>query len=377
MKLKFAIGSAALLLLTTLAFAQADWTHRTPATSPSARSLPAMAQFGDKVLLFGGVSSSTGQLLGDTWLWDGTNWQQITQFGIFGGSATPPPRSDAAMAYDPLRNAVVMFGGKGAHGILGDTWVFSLQNIFVIHRSAFFWDNPTFTTQPTAREDAAMDYDPILQKVILTTGFGGGTQQDTWAFAPGFSSLFQSIPASWTKISTSTQPSPTRSDSAMAMCGNAAQTTPNQLLLFGGFGGPSPFVLGDNWLLTDSGSSFSWAGPTTPSSNPAPRFSHAMAYYPVSNRVLLFGGGAAGGVFSDTWNGLCGSSVTWSQADPLHNPGAREFMGMATGPNGMTVVMFGGQKFTPPLGALRDTNETWTWGRRAACLPTDGSELQD
>ena len=114
-----------------------------------------------------------------------------------------------------------------------------------------------------------------------------------------------------------------------------------------------------------------------------------MAYYPQSGKTVLFGGEGtpAPGCsinpqlgpreFSDTWNGSC-TPAAWTQASPTHSPGRRSFYGMSTGPNGFTVVLFGGQKETvnnPCSAPTQDSSETWTWGKRVACSPVDNSQL--
>ena len=53
-----------------------NWVHRTPTTSPSARSGPSMvydAAIGE-VVLFGGYNSGG---LNDTWTYDGSEWTQL------------------------------------------------------------------------------------------------------------------------------------------------------------------------------------------------------------------------------------------------------------------------------------------------------------
>src|SRR5205814_2337218 len=58
-----------------------------------------------------------GQTL-TTWEWDGTAWQQVQDMGA-------SPRGYAAMAYDPDRHQVVLFGGLDnelSRPELGDTW---------------------------------------------------------------------------------------------------------------------------------------------------------------------------------------------------------------------------------------------------------------
>lgn len=226
-----------------------------------------------------------------------------------------------------------------------------------------------------------MTYDPISKKIILTAGTNGGSSlNDTWEFDPGVHTGSSQIPASWKQI-TAAPFAPKRQLSGFAQCGDSALDTPSQFLLFGGSiggGGLLNPALFDSWVLTDSAGMFAWTQPFS-GGHPAARLSHGMAYYPVSNRVLLYGGAdgtVPGNLFSDTWNGLCGTTPSWTQATPIHNPGPRELMGMATGPNGNTVVLFGGVKKTAS-GGFQASNETWTWGRRAACLPTDGSELED
>jgi hypothetical protein len=161
----------------------------------------------------------------------------------------------------------------------------------------------------------------------------------------------------------------------MSECGNSVQTTPQQILLFGGFQDVNfqdlNFPFGDAWVFQGT---LQWAGPFFGARipHPAARSGAGMAYYPVSNQAVLFGGLAASNSFpQDTWNGFC-SPLSWTQVFPAHSPGGRFAPGMTTGPNGFTLVLFGGQGASPPFPPL---NDTWTWGRRAACVPADGSQV--
>jgi hypothetical protein len=114
-----------------------------------------------------------------------------------------------------------------------------------------------------------------------------------------------------------------------------------------------------------------------------------MAHYPVSGFRVLYGGqafNAATGTAvlpTDTWNATCNPAPnSWSSVNPAHNPGPRSLHGMTTGPNGATVVLFGGNDVTFPQSSSgpfpngRDHDDTWTWGRRVVCLPVDGSEIR-
>ncbi len=81
-----------------------------------------------------------------------------------GGVGTPPARSDAAIAYDPLTGQVVMFGGLGDNGSLGDTWIWNGAD----------WTQEVLSPSPLSRTGASMVYDPKLHGLVL---FGGGPDQ--------------------------------------------------------------------------------------------------------------------------------------------------------------------------------------------------------
>jgi len=92
------------------------WTQRNPANSPSVRRLAPMAfdPARDAMVLFGG-DGANGVLLPDTWTWNGTNWTQLAVSG-------PSARRGAAMVYDEAHGEIVVFGGfDGA--LRADTWV--------------------------------------------------------------------------------------------------------------------------------------------------------------------------------------------------------------------------------------------------------------
>lgn len=77
----------------------------------------------------------------------------------------PEGRAGASMAWDPVRREVVLYGGFGAGGYLGDTWT---------------WDGQAWTLAagdgigPAARRDAAMAWDAARQALVL---YGGVLQE--------------------------------------------------------------------------------------------------------------------------------------------------------------------------------------------------------
>jgi hypothetical protein len=105
------------------------------------------------------------EALNDTWMWDGTNWQQLSP------AIMPPARLGANMVYDRAHKSIVLFGGGMGGGLLDDTWV---------------WDGTTWSEQepshrPPARINFGMAYDEARQQVILFGGQShGGFVNDTW-----------------------------------------------------------------------------------------------------------------------------------------------------------------------------------------------------
>jgi hypothetical protein len=71
-----------------------------------------------KLVLFGLSSDHSSS---QTWIWNG-NWQQVVT------SVSPSPRYSTALAYDPSTRSVILFGGKQTLDYLGDTWAFDGAN---------------------------------------------------------------------------------------------------------------------------------------------------------------------------------------------------------------------------------------------------------
>jgi hypothetical protein len=97
------------------------WGQRSPPSSPPDRRGSTMAfdEARSVSVLFGGHHGPRppdGNLLKDTWEWDGSVWTERTT------STAPAPRSAHGMAYDSARAVTVLFGGNGGSAPLGDTW---------------------------------------------------------------------------------------------------------------------------------------------------------------------------------------------------------------------------------------------------------------
>jgi len=146
-----------------------NWAQLSPATSPTPRLWHSMAFNGNDgtIVLFGGCANNTCTpgYLGDTWIWNGTTWSNPAPVG------NPTPRQSAAMAYGSA-TGLILFGGLNSQGVLGDQ---------------YFWNGTTWNTPevepPTARFDASMSYDSVNQLMVLFGGIGtGGPLNDVWQY---------------------------------------------------------------------------------------------------------------------------------------------------------------------------------------------------
>lgn len=199
-----------------------NWTHRVPPASPPARNNHALAYDAarQRVVLFGGYSSASSSILRDTWEWDGTTWLQRTPV------TSPPAHDYHAMAFDPVRQRVVLFAGRTpTSNVNADTWE---------------WDGTTWTERvplnsPPVRNSPAMTWDALRQRIVVFSGrdsSASGYLSDTWEWDG----------ITWTQRTPMASP-PGRSNHALAYDGNR-----QQVLVFGGLGG-SGVYFSDTWQL--------------------------------------------------------------------------------------------------------------------------------
>lgn len=142
------------------------WTQRNPAVRPTARSRHAMVYDSDRqvIVMFGGTDGTNP--LADTWEYDGTNW--TPKFP----ATFPAPRSNHAMTYDSVRNRVVLFGGYSAAvgTTYGSTWVYD----------GTIWAMMSPPVSPPPRADAALVFDEMRDVAVLFGGFSWFQNDDTW-----------------------------------------------------------------------------------------------------------------------------------------------------------------------------------------------------
>jgi Galactose oxidase, central domain len=90
----------------------------------------------------------------------------------------------------------------------------------------------------------------------------------------------------------------------------------------------------------------------TSGESPAPRAAGAIAYDPVSRKIVLFGGFDASTHFNDTWTF---SGAKWTKISTPKSPSARSNAGMAFDRVTGQLVLFGG------FDGANYLNDTWLW----------------
>jgi DNA-binding transcriptional ArsR family regulator len=366
----------------------ATWSLRSPAGTPPARRAHALAHEPTLRLtvLFGGGAG--GASMNDSWLYDfkGNQWLQgaslpgsgTTALGmamdttrgramVTGGcvavgcstlfsetwayhripgrwtqiAAEPPARFYAAAAGDASSGPVAIFGGCAAGGcatgsILDDTWVLDAKQ---------GWMRVATSPAPGARRSASMAHDPVTVNTVL---FGGcfttacdasGVWGDTWVYEPAN--------LTWRKLLPSAVPDG-RTHAGMSYAGGG------RIVFYGGWTGSGPSS--KTWIFDPV--SVQWVD-AAPPAGPGPRTSHKLAYDPLRDRVLTFGGDKNGnGYDNETWIYDRGAN-NWTQVFPSNVPGARRDYGLAWDPVSERIIMHGGSSSGAHWG------DTWEFDMEA------------
>ena len=197
-----------------------NWEQKFPENHPSDRIYQTMifdVLIGN-CLLFGGYEESRN-FLNDTWTWNGIDWVEIET------DHAPSPRS-ATMVYDEQRDLVVLFGGteNGWQG-LNDTWIFNGED----------WMKLTPPDSPPKVYYHSMTYDSARGRCVVFGGapLSGGFLDETWEFDG----------TTWEKITTQRHP---LGRGAHAMCYDSIR---HRTVLFGGYSWDGPER--DTWEYYD------------------------------------------------------------------------------------------------------------------------------
>ena len=403
----------------------------------------------DRLVLHGGLEIVPGQgrqaAPGDTWEWDGTAWERVEPQDPEGDGG-PGSREGHAMVYDPERGRVVMFGGElGGASVPAEVWEWDGGS----------WERrwapePGGDPGPEGRSQPALAFDPDRRSVVLFGGASDGCLDDLWSWngatwtrlspdapeegdrPPGleqhalmFHSGLRAMVLAGTPCGTDTAvawslsggvwrrrrfasghgPQPTKGH---ALAGGGRE---GGLLLFGGDrhreervahtlvddvqswrllvpedpeGDRDPPPRSGHTLVYDAArrrfvllggvcgelaldpvpcdGTWEWTGgsweerlPEDPEGDgdPEPRFAHGAAYAVAQERTVLFGGTDGLASFDDTWQW---DGRSWSDAAPETVPPARSRHALAYDAARQRVVLFGGES-----DGGRQLGDTWEW----------------
>jgi len=167
-----------------------EWTDHQPAIHPEGAlggillwsSLCYDAE-NSRFILFGGGNVTSERGDPGTWAYipELNEWKQLDV------GQQPPPRANSQLAYDPLHQKIVLFGGDTLSSLLSDTWTFDVKRDV--------WENvqPKQQRSPSPRAGHALHWLPTARKFLL---LGGYTYTSTTEYV---ASLYRALPLeAWT-----------------------------------------------------------------------------------------------------------------------------------------------------------------------------------
>lgn len=253
-----------------------------------------------RVVLFGGFGYT--DYFNETWTFDGTTWTKMIT------AVAPAPRAAAGMAYDSVAKKLVLFGGYDGNQYLNDTWLWD--------GATLQWTQVHPKASPPAATAPAVFTDPRFGTVTTYGGFNGRFYQlETWRWRNG----------NWHHLR------PTDTPSARGAMVSAYDPVRKNAVIFAGLAQINPYNTwtwdGTNWTRQ------------LPSQQPPYRYFSGAAFDPRVDGVICFGGGQSGADISDTW---LWTGSDWSELAPEGLIPARESFGIAYDEAIGKTVVFGG-----------------------------------
>lgn len=245
------------------------------ATGPVPRTFASMIYDSskDRIVLFGGSKVLFGSgpnpnnLLNDTWIFRDGSWSEIFS------SEVPSKRAESAMAFDPDRKRIVLFGGyeirAKSYAPTGDTWEYDGSTWNLINQEG-----------PSKRNGAAISYDKSRNVIVL---FGGSTGRNGYGSGKGETWFLENH--EWTKLDIL---QPTNIFNASMV--NSKDGT----IRFGGWNGERR--INETWILEVN----QWTM-LNPKQSPPARNHTAMVYDSQNDQIILYGGHDGTNVFGDLW----------------------------------------------------------------------------
>jgi hypothetical protein len=169
----------------------------------------------DRVMVLYGGTLGTGEPLADTLEYDGTAWTTVT------GAGGPGPQRESALAYDPVRQKLVMLDEQGR------TWIYASR----------VWSELVTPTRPPARTGGVLAWNPERGRLVAY----GGTE--TSGSSQAYVDMWELDEHDWSNVVVEGQLPPARLEPALV-----ALPRLRQLVLHAGTS-LSGRRLDDTWLF--------------------------------------------------------------------------------------------------------------------------------
>jgi len=247
----------------------AEWSVLEPTgPKPPGRAEPAtiLDPVRDRIIVFGGRGGSNAFLFNDTWSFPLSGppvWTELTPAG-----SPPSKRSAHSAIYDPVRDRMIVFAGyDDTETHLNDTWALDLAG-------GGTWQplTPSGTPPPPLVAHCAI-YDPVRDRMIVLTGFDHftGRLNTVWA-------LDLAGGGSWSQIVPLGDPPPVTAHASAVY-----DAAGDRILLFGG-----ATLSADVHVLALAGTP-TWS--TQSAIEPhVSRVGHSAIFDPTTERMIVFGG---------------------------------------------------------------------------------------
>jgi len=321
-------------------------TVNQPAFAPAPRRDITVAQALDRFYVVGGFRDPS--LYADVWSWDGSIW-------TLDYSAHPTSRDDAAYAFDPARGVVIYGGDDDDDELLFDLWT--------LGSSASSWERIDVTPTPGI-EKPGIAFDPVRDMLVHFGGrIASPVVDQTWSFDGAWVRRPDADPRPSPRTHVWMDFSHVR-DEVMVVGGCDFIVPLSDIWSYDGTRWqvimaqeppiPCESNVGiDPWaervlaLTLGGGSSrthwfdgSTWSEPTLPVMPPA-REEGRIAYLPDADRFVLFAGRTptGGSQFADTWEW---DGVRWQEISTPTAPQGRNGHAMTYDPIRRAIVMTGG-----------------------------------
>ena len=321
------------------------WKRLGPPLWPAARmsSYAVVDPVGGRMVVFGGWGFG---YFSDTWMLDlaSASWTRVPA-----DTNGPRPRMEYASILDPVRNRMIVFGGKDP--FTNEVWALSLDDPPAWTRLA------TTGTPPSRRETRAI-YDPVRDRMVLFGGYGPDDfphhLDETWE-------LTLSGTPTWHQLSTTGGP-PARRRGQTAVLDPAG----DRMIVFGGYDDVT--FMNDVWSLDLATNA--WQPLSAGGDVPLGRYGHSATFDPDRREMVVFGGyrynggyfGYDGGYLNDLFVLSLDGSPTWTRVTTAPVPSVRDFHSAVYDGARRRIVLFGGNSgpVYNDLWALDTDTRTWS-----------------